>query len=119
MLVWAIALPQRIIPRAKALSSQAASNLSLSALKCGCGISRLAVHESIANYVAPYLLESTLCPLESFDRPELEKAFDKAAAVGLGMGFGREEDRVSAVKYALDRGVKVFNASSFDVRMLK
>ena len=33
---------------------------------------------------------------------ELAKAFDKAAAVGLGMGFGREDDRVNAVKYALE-----------------
>ncbi|MBQ7700710.1 MAG: NAD(P)H-hydrate dehydratase [Clostridia bacterium] len=77
------------------------ANTSLSALKCGCGISRLAVHESIADYAAPYLLESTLCPLRSFDDTELAKAFDKAAAVGLGMGFGREDDRVNAVKYAL------------------
>ena len=78
------------------------ANISLSALKCGCGISRLAVHESIADYVAPYLLESTLCPLKSFDEDELAKAFDKAAAVGLGMGFGREDDRVKVVEYALD-----------------
>ena len=78
------------------------ANMSLSALKCGCGISRLAVHESIADYVAPYLLESTLCPLKSFDDEQLSKAFDKAAAVGLGMGFGREEDRISAVKYAIE-----------------
>ena len=77
------------------------ANLSLSALKCGCGISRLAVHESIADYVAPYLLESTLCPLKSFYESELEKAFDKAAAVGLGMGFGKEDDRIKAVEYAL------------------
>ena len=77
------------------------ANLSLSALKCGCGISRLAVHESIADYVAPYLLESTLCPLKSFDYAELDKAFDKAAAVGLGMGFGREDDKINVIEYAL------------------
>lgn len=78
------------------------ANMSLSALKCGCGISRLAVPESIADYTAPYLLESTLCVLRSFDDIELEKAFDKAAAVGLGMGFGREEDRINAVIYAVN-----------------
>lgn len=77
------------------------ANMSLSALKCGCGISRLAVSESIADYVAPYLLESTLCPLGSFEPDELDKAFDKAASVGLGMGFGREDDRVKAVEYAV------------------
>lgn len=79
------------------------ANMSLSALKCGCGISRLAVQESIADYVAPYLLESTLCPLKSFDHPELDKTFAKAASVGLGMGFGREDDRVKAIEYALEK----------------
>ena len=78
------------------------ANMSLSALKCGCGISRLAVPEKIADYVAPYLLESTLCPLTSFDHSELDRAFSGAAAVGLGMGFGRAENRVGVIKYALD-----------------
>ena len=78
------------------------ANISLSALKCGCGISRLAVEESIADYVAPYLLESTLCPLSSLDKSELDRAFKGAASVGLGMGFGRAENRTGAVKYALD-----------------
>ena len=78
------------------------ANTSLSALKCGCGISRLAVEEDIADYVAPYLLESTLCPLKSLDESELDRAFKGAASVGLGMSFGRAENRVGAVKYALD-----------------
>lgn len=78
------------------------ANMSLSALKCGCGISRLVVPDNIADYVAPYLLESTLCPLKSFDSAELFKAFDKAASVGIGMGFGREEDRVNVINYALN-----------------
>ena len=78
------------------------ANMSLSALKCGCGISRLAVHESIAGYVAPYLLESTLCPLASFEPSELQRAFSGAASVGIGMGFGREDDRVAAAGYAVN-----------------
>lgn len=77
------------------------ANTSLSALKCGCGISRLAVLDEIADYVAPYLLESTLCLLKSYDKCELDRAFAGAAAVGLGMGFGREEYKAEAVRYAL------------------
>ena len=79
------------------------ANMSLSALKCGCGISRLAVPCETADYVAPYLLESTLCPLKSFDEDELDRAFAGASSVGLGMGFGREENRAKAVKYALEK----------------
>ena len=77
------------------------ANMSLSALRCGCGISRLAVEERIADYVAPYLLESTLMPLSSFCEAELSRAFSGAASVGIGMGFGRSSDRIAAVGYAL------------------
>ena len=77
------------------------ANMSLSALRCGCGISRLAVEERIADYVAPYLLESTLMPLSSFCEAELSRAFSGAASVGIGMGFGRSADRVAAVSYAV------------------
>ncbi|MBO4868730.1 MAG: NAD(P)H-hydrate dehydratase [Clostridia bacterium] len=77
------------------------ANTSLSALKCGCGICRLAVEEGIADYVGPYLLESTLMPLKDLSPEELGRAFDGAAAVGLGMGFGRSEDRIKAVEFAV------------------
>lgn len=77
------------------------ANMSLSALRCGCGISRLAVEERIADYVAPYLLESTLMPLSSFCEAELSRAFSGAASVGIGMGFGRSADRVAAVSCAV------------------
>ena len=77
------------------------ANMSLSALKCGCGISRLAVQDRIADYVAPYLLESTLMPLSSFSAEELGRAFEGAASVGIGMGFGRSEDRIAAVDYTI------------------
>lgn len=77
------------------------ANASLSALKCGCGISRLAVPVEIAGYVGPYLLESTLCPLGSFEKTELENAFRGASSVGVGMGLGREEYKAEVVKYAL------------------
>jgi NAD(P)H-hydrate epimerase len=77
------------------------ANTSLSALKCGCGISRLAVPEEIADYVAPYLLESTLCLLKSFEKSEFDRAFSGAAAVGIGMGFGRQDYKAEAIEYAL------------------
>lgn len=77
------------------------ANMSLSALRCGCGISRLAVEERIADYVAPYLLESTLMPLSSLCEAELSRAFSGAASVGIGMGFGRSADRVAAVSCAV------------------
>lgn len=78
------------------------ANMSLSALKCGSGISRLAVIDRIADYVAPYLLESTLMPLSSLSPSELDRAFAGASAVGMGMGFGRTRDRIEAVKYATE-----------------
>lgn len=74
------------------------ANLSASALRCGCGVVRLAVPDCLKNAVLPYLLESTLCVMPDrdghmiFDEKALQEAFGgiRAAAVGMGWGSGAE-----------------------------
>ena len=71
------------------------ANLSLSALRAGCGVARLAVPSSLVEGVLPYVLESTLFPLPDregsmIDDPDaIDGALDRTKAAALGMGWGR------------------------------
>ncbi len=85
------------------------ANLSASAVSCGAGVVKLAVAESLANAVAPYLLESTLFPLEDysdghirFNKDELDALTRGTRAVGVGMGIGHTEDAEKIVEYLLE-----------------
>lgn len=71
------------------------ANMSAAALRAGCGVVTLAVPESIANAVSPYLLESTLLPLLADESgkmiysPEiLDSILSRYASVAVGMGWG-------------------------------
>lgn len=83
------------------------ANLSLCALRAGCGISRLCVPKTIAHAVAPYLLESTLCPMLdhdgflAFDPDSLDEALHGASSAAVGMGLGRFPDAGRVVEYLL------------------
>ncbi len=84
------------------------ANLSASAVSCGAGVVKLAVAETLARAVAPYLLESTLYPLEDygsghirFNPNELEQLTRYTRAIGVGMGIGHTEDTEKIVEYLL------------------
>ena len=79
------------------------ANLSMAALKSGCGVARLIVPGSVSASIAPYLLESTLfempCDMNGFmrfDRQALDNGFRglKAASVGMGWGQGKDNGRI-------------------------
>lgn len=84
------------------------ANLASSAVSCGAGVVMLAVAESLARAVAPYLLESTLYPLEDngnghiqFDQEEIEILCRRTKAIGVGMGIGCTKDTQLLVEYLL------------------
>ena len=83
------------------------ANLSLSALRCGCGIARLAVPASLEQSVLPYLLESTFCPLPDreghmlFDREAIDGALDRTRAAALGMGWGSHPENGRILRHIL------------------
>lgn len=83
------------------------ANLSLSALRAGAGVSKLAVPRSIANSVMPYLLESTLFLLDdidgqySFSHNTTEKLLRNTKAAAIGMGMGRSAEVRRLLQYAL------------------
>lgn len=84
------------------------ANLSLSALRAGCGVATLAVPATLAGAVAPYLLESTLSPAPDrgdghmvFDADYLTALTDGRRAVAVGMGWGRTEDNKRILNWLL------------------
>ncbi len=83
------------------------SSLSMAALRCGCGVSILAVPACIAGAVTPYLLESTLAALPdrdgfmAFDAPALEGILRRVRALALGMGWGMGPDNAKILEYVL------------------
>ena len=98
------------------------ANLSLSALRSGCGVARLAVPASLVSGVLPYVLESTLCPLPDrdgsmiFDRDAIDGALDRTKAAALGMGWGRSPENGRILRHILRtyRGSLVLDADGLN-----
>lgn len=84
------------------------ANLSLSALKTGAGVSKLATARSICPSVMPYLLESTLFPLDDedghilFNPDQIDEALRGVRAVAIGMGIGTLGDVYEILKHILE-----------------
>lgn len=83
------------------------ANMSLSALRSGCGVAKLIVPQSIAASVSPYLLESTLCPLADdgghivFDKEGIDAATSRLASLAVGMGWGMSAENEKILSYIL------------------
>ena len=83
------------------------ANLSLSALRCGCGVARLAVPASLVQGVLPYVLESTLYPLPDLeghmvpDREAIDGALNRTKAAALGMGWGSTPENGRILRHIL------------------
>ena len=71
------------------------ANLGAAAIKSGCGVVKLGVPATVAPYVAPYLLESTLFQLADrggaldYDPDGIDSLISNVKACALGMGIGR------------------------------
>ena len=84
------------------------ANMSLSALRSGCGVSKLIVSKSLSNIVAPYLLEQTLFLIEDmdsnmvFNQSQIDSALNKVKALAIGMGWGNGQDNKKILEYILD-----------------
>ena len=98
------------------------ANLSLSALRSGCGIARLAVPASLVPGMLPYVLESTLYPLPDregsmiFDRNAIDGALERTKAAALGMGWGRSPENGRILRHILRtyRGSLVLDADGLN-----
>ncbi|MCR5741554.1 MAG: NAD(P)H-hydrate dehydratase [Gammaproteobacteria bacterium] len=83
------------------------SNLSLSSLIVGSGVSRLIIPEEIKDYVAPYVLESTICPVKSLNGTILYNDLDAKESIkglsslGFGMGLKNLDEASKYLEYIL------------------
>ncbi len=83
------------------------ANVAACACVSGAGVVRLIVPESIKDYVAPFLLESTLFTLPSengraiFDEAAMENAVKKLDSVAVGMGMTDSDETRKIVEYLL------------------
>ena len=83
------------------------SNLGLISLRCGCGVSTLAVPDCISNIVASNVLESTVYPLKSengfikFNKEEIDSILNKYKVISIGMGIGNNDETYKLLEYLL------------------
>lgn len=83
------------------------ANISASAMRTGAGVVRVATPKSIANFVGPHLLESTLYPLSEengaikLNKDEIDGAIKGVRAIGIGMGLGMRGDNQEVISYVL------------------
>ena len=83
------------------------ANLAASAMRAGCGVVKLAVPKSICSSVAPYLLESTLYPLDDkdgdvvFSEKQIQGALNNTKALAIGMGWGQKGENEKILRYVL------------------
>ena len=84
------------------------ANLSVSALRTGCGVVRLIIPKGIAKAVAPYLLEQTIFPMDDrddkmiFSKEKIDEALSKLKALAIGMGWGQSEEYEKILEYILN-----------------
>jgi len=98
------------------------SNMALSALKSGCGVTKLCVAESVSSYVAPYLLESTLFVMPDedgsmiFHKEKINLLLKGTAAVSCGMGWGNGKDNGKILSYIIENyeGVLIIDADGIN-----
>ena len=85
------------------------ANMSVTALRAGCGVVRLIIPKSIENFVAPYLLEQTMFTFDTdekgnmiFDENKIKDALTKLKALAIGMGWGSGNDNEKILKYIIE-----------------
>lgn len=83
------------------------ANMALASLRSGAGVARLAVPENIIDAVLPYVLESTLFPLDAekgkycFRHSTTEHLMSRTTAAAIGMGMGRSNELKNLLEYLL------------------
>ncbi len=98
------------------------ANLACAAMRGGCGVVRLAVEETLAPAVMPYLLESTLAPYSVVDnvadRAALATATRGVRAIGCGMGWEGDALERDVFAYLLSHAGCPLLADAGALRML-
>lgn len=76
------------------------ANMSLCALRSGCGLVRVIVPKEITSSVSPYLLEQTMYPYESLK--DIQEAIKDLDVLAIGMGWDHDEKHFIILKTILE-----------------
>ncbi len=98
------------------------ANLAASAMRCGCGVVKLAAPCSLYNSIAPNLLESTFFPMDDvdgnmmFNAASLDLLTKSTKAVSCGMGWGQCGENAKILEYLLKsyKGVLIIDADGLN-----
>lgn len=83
------------------------ANLGQTAIYSGAGVSKIIVPNAIKDMLYPYVLESTILPVDSidghmkYDEQAIDKALNHLKAVSIGMGWGNYVENESILEYIL------------------
>jgi NAD(P)H-hydrate epimerase len=99
------------------------ANLSLAALRSGCGVSRLVVPKTLAGAVAPHILESTLFSVSDNDgnmvfvKEEFEQLLKGVTAVAVGVGWGQSAANYEILEYLITEysGTLIIDADGLNI----
>ena len=81
------------------------SYLSLTALRSGCGISRVLVKKEVLPLLGPNILEQTLCILPDYDDnfyDKLEESIKDLDSLSFGMGLGSDEHLEEVLEFLIE-----------------
>lgn len=111
------------------------ANISSSAVRSGAGVVRLCVPSSIVNGVLPYILESTLYPLNDkngsvvFNKEKIDTLISSSKVIAIGMGLGQKGDNEKILSYLLREyngilivdadGLNTLSKMSIDLKTVK
>jgi NAD(P)H-hydrate epimerase len=83
------------------------ANLGQTALRCGCGVSKLIVPSEIYELIFANVLETTITKIPSqigkmiFDKTAIDNALKGIKALGIGVGWGESEEYKKILEYIL------------------
>ena len=83
------------------------ANLGQTALRCGCGVSKLIVPSEIYELIFANVLETTVVKIPSvlgkmiFDEKMIDEALKGLKALGIGVGWGESEEYIKILSYIL------------------
>lgn len=106
------------------------SYLSLTALRSGCGISRVLVKKEVLPLLGPNILEQTLCVLPNYDDnfyDKLRNSIKDLDSLAFGMGIGSDEHLEEVLEFLIENytGNLIIDAdglntlSNMDLNVLK
>lgn len=97
------------------------ANMSATAMRSGCGITKVIVPQTIAPAITPYLLEQTLYPINYDDikttTKELLQATKNLKAIAIGMGWGKNKTNQTILKTILThyQGIILIDADGLNI----